>query len=197
MLKIVKITLPKEFHQKANASALAQAIRVYTDRSHLGLAKVKTRSEVNKTTKKLYKQKGTGGARHGSKSAHIFVGGGVAHGPKGIKRVLKLTDSLRKKALGLALSSKAKDEKVLVVSGFSTVKKTKEISDFLGKIKEKRFLIALNSENIDRAKFVRNIKNVRVVNYRDLNAYNVLFGGTLVLDSDIFEVKKEKKEKAK
>jgi len=197
MLKIVKTTLPKEFHVKGSPATLNQAIRVYFDRSHPGLAKVKTRSEVNKTTKKLYKQKGTGGARHGSKSAHIFVGGGVAHGPKGVKRTLTLPTSLKKKALGLALAGKVKAEKVEVVTGFSGVLKTKEISEFVHKLKEKRFMVALSDKNMDKGKFIRNIKNVTVASYRDLNAYNVTFGGTLVLDKDIFEVVKEKKEKTK
>lgn len=197
MLKIVKTTLPKIFHQKANVSALSQSIRIYTDRIHPGLAKTKARSEISRTTKKLYKQKGTGGARHGSKSAHIFVGGGVAHGPKGIKRVLKIPNSLKKNSLSLALSTIAKDGRVSVVAGFSAVKKTKEISNFLNKLPGKRFLIALSNENMDKVKIARNIKNVYAVAYKDLNAYNVLFGGILILDSGIFEVKKEKKEKTK
>ena len=81
------INLPKEYNLKTSNSLLLQAVRVFEDRTHFGLARVKTRSEVNKTRKKLYKQKGTGGARHGAKSAHIFVGGGVAHGPKGEKEI--------------------------------------------------------------------------------------------------------------
>lgn len=197
MLKVATTTLPKEFHVKGSQSTLNQAIRVYFDRSHPGLAKVKTRSEVNKTTKKLYKQKGTGGARHGSKSAHIFVGGSVAHGPKGVKRVLRLSTALKRKALNLALSAMLKAEKVVVVTGFSGVSKTKEISEFVSKLKEKRFTVVLSDKNMDKGKFVRNIKNVAVVAYRDLNAYNVSLGGMLVLDKDIFEVVKEKKEKTK
>src|SRR3989344_5966768 len=82
------LSLPKEFEVKPNFRLLAQAYHVYEDRTHLGLAKAKTRGEVRISTKKIYKQKGTGGARHGAKSAPIFVGGGVAHGPKGIKRKL-------------------------------------------------------------------------------------------------------------
>jgi len=82
----INFSLPKGFDLKKAEKLLVQIVRVFEDRTHFGLNKVKTRSEVNKTRKKLYKQKGTGGARHGAKSAHIFVGGGVAHGPKGEKR---------------------------------------------------------------------------------------------------------------
>ena len=79
--KLKETSLPKEFGQKENLPLLAQAVRVYEERSHIGFAKTKTRAEVNRTTKKVYKQKGTGGARHGARSAPIYVGGGTAHGP--------------------------------------------------------------------------------------------------------------------
>ena len=68
------MNLPKEFDQKLNMPLLAQAVHVYEERSHVGLRNTKTRSEVNRTTKKIYKQKGTGGARHGSRRANLYVG---------------------------------------------------------------------------------------------------------------------------
>src|SRR3990167_4620035 len=81
------VNLPKAlFGEKQNDKLLAQAIHVYRDRQHLGNSKVKTRGEVTATTRKWYRQKGTGRARHGAVSAPLFVGGGVAHGPKGINR---------------------------------------------------------------------------------------------------------------
>src|SRR3989344_3759198 len=116
--------LPERFVEKENLPLLAQAIRVYEARLHPGLAKVKTRGEVIASTRKIYRQKGTGGARHGAKSAPIFVGGGVTHGPKGLKRILTLPAKMRKKALGTALSLKAKEEKVFVIDGVSGFKKS-------------------------------------------------------------------------
>jgi len=92
-----KTEFPKKYQGNIEPSLLAQAVRVYEDRMHPGLSKVKTRSEVAKSTRKIYKQTGTGGARHGAKSAPIFVGGGVAHGPKGVKRLLSLSKKLVKK----------------------------------------------------------------------------------------------------
>src|SRR5690554_4960009 len=71
------------FGQKANPTLLAQAVRVYLSNLRQGTSKVKTRSEVSRTRAKWYRQKGTGNARHGARSAPIFVGGGVAHGPNG------------------------------------------------------------------------------------------------------------------
>src|SRR5258708_19285930 len=81
-IKGTAVTLPKEWEVKLVPKLLAQAIRVYDDRSHVGFAKTQGRGEVNRTTKKLYKQKGRGGARHGARSPPIFFRGGFTHHPK-------------------------------------------------------------------------------------------------------------------
>ena len=79
-------TLPSVFFaKKPNLSILSQAVRVYLSNQRTAQAKSQTRAEVNRTTKKVYKQKGTGGARHGSRRAPIYVGGGIAHGPRGMQ----------------------------------------------------------------------------------------------------------------
>jgi large subunit ribosomal protein L4 len=75
------------FGQKPVASLLAQAVRVYLSNQRQGTSKVKTRADINRTKKKWYKQKGTGGARHGARTPSIFVGGAVAHGPTGLRLV--------------------------------------------------------------------------------------------------------------
>src|SRR3972149_8149295 len=130
-VKTGQMTLPKEFGEKPNMALLAQAIRVYEDGGHTGLSKTKTRAEVNRTTKKLYKQKGTGGARHGSRRAPIFVGGGVAHGPRPIKRVLTLPLKLRKLARAIAYTVKAKENEMVVVKDLGKLEKTKEASELI------------------------------------------------------------------
>lgn len=196
MLKVeTSFKLPSEFAVKGSEKTLAQAIRVYEARSHFGLAKVKGRGEVNRTTKKLYKQKGTGGARHGARSAPIFVGGGAAFGPTGLKRKLNLSAALKKNALGVALSIKEKEGKVKVVSGVSTLKATKELASLLKKVdaKETKFVVALATSNMDKARFARNIAGVTLLPYSALNAYIVTFGGTLIVDADSFR-KTEVKE---
>src|SRR3990170_7427665 len=111
--------LPKSFIEKENLALLSQAVRVYEDRKHPGLSKVKTRGEVTASTRKIYRQKGTGGARHGAISAPIFVGGGIAHGPKGVKRILSLPKKMRKKALISSLNWKLKDSELFVIDGFT------------------------------------------------------------------------------
>lgn len=190
-------SLPKEFEEKENLNLLAQAIRVYEDRSHPGHAKVKTRGEVNLTTKKWYSQKGTGGARHGAKSAPIFVGGGVAHGPKGIKRELSLNSKMKKKALNVALSLKAKNKELFVVSDLNKMAKTKEADSLVSKIskslgqKVKRFTFVLGKEGEKAQRAVRNLEFADIVSFKNLNAHKVFHSGVLLIDKSNFE--KEKK----
>lgn len=187
-------TLPKIFEAKGNPRFLAQAIRVYEDRTHAGLAKVKTRAEVNRTKKKVYKQKGTGGARHGSRSAPIYVGGGVAHGPKGIKRQLSLPRSLRLKALSVIISSKVKNGEIVVVDGISKLNKTKDANNLLNKLSKegvKKFTFVLDEKNLGLKKVLRNLKNVNLIPGKNLNAYEAFLGGLLVFDKEIFAKNKK------
>ena len=183
---------------------MAQAVRVYEDRRHLGLAKAKTRAEIDRTKKKWYKQKGTGGARHGARSAPIFVGGGVAHGPKGVKRTLVIPVKMKRKALAVALSLKAKEAAVVLVDGLDTLKKAKDAQNLLNKIvknevkdkKVRKFTFVVSDEAWGVAKVLANIKNTLVVPFNSLNAYRVFFGGLLIFDKGIF-VKKSLKSKGK
>lgn len=188
--------LPKEYKAESAISLLAQAVRVYEDRTHFGLNKVKTRSEVNMTKKKLYKQKGTGGARHGAKSAHIFVGGGVVHGPVGMKRDLVLPINMKKKALLVALSNKIDSGKAVLVEGINKITKTAEASKALMALKNKlgvksKVLVVLANSDAKIFKFFKNIKDVDVVKFSDLNAFLVLKRSLVLIDSLSFETKKE------
>jgi len=199
--KLSSVTLPKTFEEKENLALLAQAIRVYEDRQHPGLAKAKTRAEVLRTKKKLYKQKGTGGARHGSRSAPIFVGGGVAHGPRGVKRVLELPLALKRKALAVAVSLKVKEGQVVSADGLGSLKKTKEANKLIEKVlaetKTKKVTLVLSEGNLGAKKIFRNFKEVRILPYKDINAYDIFFGGAIVFDKEIFVAKKAKKETKK
>mgnify|MGYP001569351811 FL=1 len=197
--KLEDTTLPKEFGQIENLPLLAQAVRVYEERSHIGFAKTKTRTEVNRTTKKIYKQKGTGGARHGARSAPIYVGGGTAHGPKPIRRVLTLPKKMTKLALYQALSAKLFQKQVFVISGIEKLAKTKEARDFIKKvakaeaIKSKKFTFILSEKNMPVKRYLKNLEGIKIDTYKDLNVFNVLFGGTLVFDNEIFAKKVTKK----
>lgn len=201
----VGLNMPKSFSEKENMALLAQAIRVYEANSHTGLSKVKTRSDVRASTRKIYRQKGTGRARHGALSAPIFVGGGVAHGPKGLKRKLTLSKKMRKKALNLALSKKREEGKIIGATNLNTLKKTKESQIFLEKIVEKELkgkfpnsiLLVLSEKNKETKRYFQNIPQVKVEIFERLNAFNVFFSNFLVFDKAVFEKKKEVKKEVK
>ena len=183
---------------------LSQAIHVYEDREHLGLARAKTRSEVAISTRKIYRQKGTGGARHGAKSAPIFVGGGVAHGPKGIKRVLHLSKDQKEKAFRYALNYKVISSSVALVEGLEKLKKTKSAVNLIKDIiKDKNWkngnniIIALSEKNRDILRFFRNIEGISVDYFKNLNAYKVYLANELVIDKAVLEEKTEKKVEVK
>lgn len=118
-------TLEDSVFGKANPAILSQAVRIYQSNSHQKTHKVLTRGEVNGSTKKIYRQKGTGNARHGAKYAPIFVGGGIAHGPNGVRpENMVLPKNMRRRALAAAMQDKLASSSV---SGLSGVK------DFAGK----------------------------------------------------------------
>jgi large subunit ribosomal protein L4 len=196
-LKKGSFNLPKNMEEKLNLPLLAQAVYVYRDNSHPGLGKTKTRGEVKISTRKIYRQKGTGGARHGAKSAPIFVGGGTAHGKKGIKKILKLSKNLKTKAMKVALSAKIADNHVVVVDGIVAVKKTNDAIKMIKKMmsSEKstndRLTLVIAKENKEALMAFRNIKNVRVVLAGNLNARDLYIGGFIILDKSMFEKPKK------
>ena len=104
-----------------NPALLSQAVRIYTSNSHQKTSKVKTRGEVQGSTRKIYRQKGTGNARHGAKYAPIFVGGGIAHGPKGVRpENMILPKTMRRKALAAAMHLKLNEKAISGISGVKT-----------------------------------------------------------------------------
>ncbi len=198
-VKSEDVVLPKEFGIKVNLPLLAQAVYVYEERAHIGLRKTKTRSEVERTSKKLYKQKGTGGARHGSRRAPIFVGGGVALGPRPVRRILNLSNDTKTKAKFMAFALKAIDGQMIFVLGISKFAKTKEVEVLVRALKKatsaKRFTFVLSRESKDAVKAIRNLSNTNYVFYQDANALDIYRGGMIVIDKTIFEgqTKTEKK----
>lgn len=189
--------LPKEFGVKVNLPLLAQAIYVYEERAHVGLRKTKTRSEVERTSKKVYKQKGTGGARHGSRRAPIFVGGGVALGPRPVRRILKLSDDLKNKSKFMSFALKAEEKQMVFVSGISKIKKTKEAKELVKALEKetpaKRFTFVLSEGAQDAVKALRNLKNANYIFYKNANALDIYRGGMVVMDEEIFTESKTSK----
>ena len=140
-------------------------------------AKTKQRGDIRGSTAKIYAQKGTGGARHSSRKAPIFVGGGVAHGPKGkVYRIKKMNKKVRKLGLMHILSQKNKVKSLFVVEDFkNAIKKTKIFNNFLEKNKLKNSLIISDKTSITNIiKSTRNIPNLKIVDQMGANAYDLL-----------------------
>ena len=152
-----------------------------------GTHKIQVRNEVSRTGKKMYKQKGTGGARHGSKNAPIFVGGGVAHGPHPHSHAHALPKKVRAMAMKHALSAKVKDEALIVVDALSG-EKTKDLSAQLKKLGISNALV-IGGAKLDEkfAKAARNIPNIDVLPLAGLNVYDVMRRKTLVLTREAVE----------
>ena len=140
-------------------------------------AKTKQRSEIKGSTAKIYAQKGTGGARHSSRKAPIFVGGGVAHGPKGaIYKTSKINKKVRKVGLFHVLSQKNIVNSLFVVEDFKNeINKTKLFNQFLEKNKLKNsLLISDKNSKIKIMKSARNIPNLKIIDQEGTNAYDLL-----------------------
>ena len=151
-----------------------------------GTHKIQVRNEVSRTGKKMYKQKGTGGARHGSRRAAQFVGGAKAHGPVVRSHAFDLPKKFRALALRHALSSKAKSGALIVLDSASVNEpKTAALRASLAKIGVTNALVIAGAQVEDNfGKAARNIPNVDVLPNAGLNVYDVLRRHTLVLTKD-------------
>lgn len=194
---IGKITLPQEiFGEKVNKSLITQAVRVYLANQRRGTASTKTRGEVRGSTRKIYKQKGTGRARHGGVRAPIFVHGGIAFGPKPRDYSLELPKRMKKKALFSALSQKLKDGEIKVISGLLKIEpKTKNMVKVLQalKLNDKKRQLALvvpqdvKKELVNVQRAARNMEGVVVTKANQLNTYEVLKNKELLFMQEAIE----------
>ena len=140
-------------------------------------AKTKQRNEIKGSTAKIYAQKGTGGARHSSRKAPIFVGGGVAHGPKGaVYKIKKINKKVRKFGLFYLLSQKNKVNSLFVVEDFKyEIKKTKLFNKFLEKNKLSNSLIISDKNSKSKIiKSARNIPDLKIIDQEGTNVYDLL-----------------------
>jgi large subunit ribosomal protein L4 len=154
-----------------------------------GTHKIQVRNEVSRTSKKMYKQKGTGGARHGSRRAAQFVGGAKAHGPVVRSHAFDLPKKVRALALRHALSSKARSGDLMVVDSLALPEaKTAALRTTLGKIGLVNALVIAGPEVDGNFRLAaRNIPNLDVLPNAGLNVYDVLRRRTLVLTKDAVE----------
>ena len=139
-------------------------------------AKTKQRNAIRGSTKKIVPQKGGGGARHASKKAPLFVGGGVAHGPKGaVYKIKKINKKVRKLALAQTFSKKHSDKNLHILADVKKeIKKTKEFNNFLLKNKLSNALIISDIDSMKNInKSARNIKNIKLIKDEGTNIYDL------------------------
>lgn len=170
------------FGLEVRADLLQRAVRYQQDAKRAGLAFTKTRGEVDRSKKKIYAQKKTGGARHGAKSSNIFVGGGVVFGPRGRDFSSSLPKQVRMLALKTALSSKAASKNLIIIDE-ATVKshKTKELASKLEKLNALNATFIVDSLDANFSKASRNIPLVKVLPTAGANVYDILHREKLVL----------------
>ena len=158
-------------------------------------AKTKQQNEVKGPTSKIYAQKGTGGARHASRKAPIFVGGGIAHGPKGelAYKKRKLNKTEKKQSVASLITEKNNNKNLLILNDFSSeIKKTKEMSSIINKLEISNSLLILDKNSKEKIeKSARNIPNVKVTDVNHFSAYDIIkFKKVVFTESSVKELEK-------
>ncbi len=170
------------FGLEPRADILHRVVRWQRNKAQAGTHKVKTRSETSYSTKKIYRQKGTGGARHGDRNAPIFRKGGIYKGPTPRSHGHELTKKFRKLGLRHALSAKAKAGELVVIDAASASGKTSELAKAVKNLGWKRALVIDGSEvNDSFARAAANITGLDILPTQGANVYDILLRDTLVL----------------
>lgn len=187
------MTLPKElFGAAVNSALLATAVRVYRANQRKGQASTKTRGEVEGSTKKIYRQKGTGRARHGGIRAPIFVGGGIAFGPRPRDYSLSLPRKMRRIALASAFTQQYKEGNIIIVDGLENLEpKTKQFADAFHAMNIKDGLLVTGGTIGNVVRGARNLSGVDMLPATALNTYAVLAHKKVVLMKNAVQVLKE------
>ena len=187
--------LDKIFSAKVNPK-LINSVLYKTNANYKGRhAKTKQQNEVSGPTSKIYAQKGTGGARHASKKAPIFVGGGIAHGPKGelAYKKRKLNKSEKKLSIASIITEKNINKDLLIFSDFNKeIKKTKEMNLIIQKFKMTNAIIILDKNSKEKIeKSIRNIPNVKVTDVNHFSAFDIVkYKRVVFTESSIKELEK-------
>ena len=188
--------LDKIFSAKINHK-LVSSVLYKTNANYKGRhAKTKQQNEVSGPTSKIYAQKGTGNARHASRKAPIFVGGGIAHGPKGqlSYKKRKLNKSEKKQSIASLISEKNQNNLLLVLSDFKNeIKKTKEMNSILKKFDIPHSLIILDKASKKKVeKSIRNIPNIKATDINHFSAFDIVkFKKIVFTESSVKELEKK------
>lgn len=177
---------------KENVAILAQAIRIYISNSHQKTSKVKTRGEVQGSSRKIYRQKGTGNARHGAKYAPVFVGGGIAHGPKGVRpENMVLPKNMRRRALAAAMQSKIADKAISGLIGAEKFDgKTAGVVKLLSIVAnhpKNSVLIVTEDKATSLYMGIANLQGVTMKRANLVNAYDLIASSKLVLTKEALD----------
>ncbi len=187
--------LDKIFLAKINKK-LVSSVLYKTNANYKGRhAKTKQQNEVAGPTSKIYAQKGTGGARHASRKAPIFVGGGIAHGPKGELgyKKRKLNKSEKKLSIASLITEKNKNKNLLILNDFSSeIKKTKEMNAIIKKLEITHSLIILDKNSKDKIeKSTRNIPNIKITDVNHFSSYDIIkFKKIVFTESSVKQLEK-------
>lgn len=187
-----KVTLdPAVFGIEPNNHAIYLDVKQYLANQRQGTHKTKEKWEVAYSTKKVIRQKGSGGARHGSIKANIYVGGGRVFGPRPRDYSFKLNRKLKQLARFSALSYKVKEEAVRIVENFAMeAPKTKDFMKIISnlKVNDRKVLFVLpeNMNNIYLSS--RNLPNIRVINVNEINTYDLMNSTTLIMMEGVQEI---------
>jgi len=181
--KVSEIDLAEDiFNVEVKKSVLNDVVRMQLANRRRGTAKVKRRSEVRGSTRKLFRQKGTGRARRGDIKSPVLRGGGVIFGPEPRDYSYKVPKKVRRLALKMALSAKYQENEIIVLDGFSLDQvKTKAVASTLRDLALEKPLIVIHQKDENLELSSRNIPGVKILRVEGLNVYDILNHKTLVL----------------
>ncbi len=187
--------LDKIFSAKINKKLISNVIYKINANYKGRKAKTKQKNEVIGSTSKIYAQKGTGNARHASRKAPIFVGGGIAHGPKGETRykTRKLNKSEKRNSIASLISQKNKSKNLLIFDDFTKeIKKTKEMNNLLRKLDATHALLVFDKSSMNKIlKSTQNIPNVKLTDINHFSAFDIVkFKKIIFTETSVKELEK-------
>ena len=191
-IEILDSIVSAKINKKLVSSLLYKTNANYKGRK----AKTKQKNEIIGSTSKIYAQKGTGNARHASRKAPIFVGGGVAHGPKGEDKykIRKINKSEKKKSISSLITEKNNEKNLIIFSDFKNeITKTKDMNKILQKFQAQDSLIILDKVSKDKIfRSIKNIPNVKVTDINHFSSYDVIkFQKIIFTETSVRELEKK------
>lgn len=188
-IMVKKIDLPDEiFNVPVNKTVLHEVVTMQLAAKRAGTASVRRRSDVQGSTRKLFRQKGTGRARRGDIKSPLMRGGGSVFGPSQKSWAYTIPKKKRQLALKMAISSKLQDNELIILDEFNLEKpKTKQFVEVMRKLNSQNALIVTKSENLNLDLSSRNVPNVKLLKCEGLNVYDILKFEKLVLIQDTVE----------